>query len=309
MKTLAQNGAESGSAPGRRSMLQDKEGAKLISSKSVLRKINELGHRLSSTERKIASYIVSHPFETIRSSTEQLANASHVSQASIIRFCQKLGYSGFKDLKISLAQEVGSLVPKVIVEPNRAGDFDFVAEVLQQSIEGMKRTVATLKREMLDAAIRAIAHARLVDIYGVGESYVVGEHLHIKLRRLGIVANIYSNPHLQAISAASLKPGDVAIGISFSGCTLDTIEAIGFASKSGATTIAITNFPEFPLAQKADILLETNAVEALFPYGSISSRIAQLFIVDLIFAGLLVNYKDKYRKAYEYYNEIIQTKL
>jgi len=289
--------------------LRGKEVDRLVSSRSVLRKIGELGHRLSAVERKIANYISSHPFETIRSSTDQLANATGVSQASIIRFCQKLGYSGFKELKISLAQEVGSLVPRVIVEPNRKGSFDFVAEVLRQSIEGMERTVATLKREMLDAAIRAIANARLVDIYGVGESYVVGEHLHIKLRRLGIIANIYSNPHLQAISAASLKPGDVAIGISFSGCTLDTIEAIDFAAKRGATTIAITNFPEFPLAQKADILLETNAVEALFPYGTISSRIAQLFIVDLIFAGLLVNCKDKYRKAYEYYNEIIQTKL
>ena len=289
--------------------MRGKEVDRLVSSRSVLRKIGELGHCLSAVERKIANYISSHPFETIRSSTEQLANASDVSQASIIRFCQKLGYSGFKELKISLAQEMGSLVPKVVAEPDRKRDFDFVTEVLQQSIEGMERTVVALKREMLDAAIRAIANARLVDIYGVGESYVVGEHLHIKLRRLGIIANIYSNPHLQAISAASLKPGDVAIGISFSGCTLDTIEAIGFASKSGATTIAITNFPEFPLAQKADILLETNAVEALFPYGSISSRIAQLFIVDLIFAGLLVNYKDKYRKAYEYYNEIIQTKL
>ena len=289
--------------------MRGKEVDRLVSSRSVLRKIGELGHRLSAVERRIANYISSHPFETVRSSTEQLANATGVSQASIIRFCQKLGYSGFKELKISLAQEVGSLVPRVIVEPNRKGSFDFVAEVLRQSIEGMERTVATLKREMLDAAIRAIANARLVDIYGVGESYVVGEHLHIKLRRLGIIANIYSNPHLQAISAASLKPGDVAIGISFSGCTLDTIEAIDFAAKRGATTIAITNFPEFPLAQKADILLETNAVEALFPYGSISSRIAQLFIVDLIFAGLLVNYKDKYRKAYEYYNEIIQTKL
>ena len=289
--------------------MRGKEVDRLVSSRSVLRKIGELGHRLSAVERKIANYISSHPFETIRSSTDQLANATGVSQASIIRFCQKLGYSGFKELKISLAQEVGSLVPRVIVEPNRKGSFDFVAEVLRQSIEGMERTVATLKREMLDAAIRAIANARLVDIYGVGESYVVGEHLHIKLRRLGIIANIYSNPHLQAISAASLKPGDVAIGISFSGCTLDTIEAIDFAAKRGATTIAITNFPEFPLAQKADILLETNAVEALFPYGTISSRIAQLFIVDLIFAGLLVNCKDKYRKAYEYYNEIIQTKL
>ena len=232
-------------------------------SKSVLQKINGLRHRFSAGETKIADYIVSNPFQAIRNSTEEIADASGTSQASIIRFCQKLGYTGIKELKIVLAQEVGNLTPKAVASVSLLTESDFMAEVLQQSIGGLHRSVATLDRKMLDAAVRAIGGARIVDIYGAGESYVVAKDLQLKLRRLGIIANLDPNPHLQAISAASLQKVDVAVGISFSGCTQDTIDALEFASESGATTIAITNFSEFPLAEGADIVLETNAVEVL----------------------------------------------
>jgi len=280
-----------------------------ILSKSVLQKIKGMRYQLSLVERKIANYMIAHPFQAIRCSTEELAGECGTSQSSIIRFCQKMGYTGFRELKIVLAQEVGSLVPKAIAEPTQQADSDYISDVLNQSVKGMQRTVATLDRKMLDAAIHAIGEARMVDVYGAGESYVVGKDLQLKLRRLGIIANIYPNPHLQSISAASLQSGDVAVGISFSGCTQDTIDAIGFAAESGATTIAITNFLEFPLAEKADIVLETNAVEVLSPYGIDSFRLAQHLVVDLVFSGLLVTRKGRYRKAYEYYNKIIQRKM
>ena len=214
-------------------------------SKSVLRKIRGMLTQFSSAEMKVAEYILDHPSETIRSSTEELAQTCDVSQASIIRFCQKLGYTGIKELKIFLAQEVGSLVPQLLTDPKRLSEIDYVHQVLAQTVEAIQRTVARVDDDMLHRAIDAIAEARIVDIYGAGESLVVGEHLQIKLRRLGIIANIYPNPHMQAISSASLRKGDVAIGISFSGCTQDTVDAMEFAVASGATTIAITNFPEF----------------------------------------------------------------
>jgi len=266
-------------------------------------------HQFSLVETKIADYVVASPFRMIRTSTEEIASASGTSQASIIRFCQKLGYTGFKELKIVLAQEVGNLPPKAVSSAELPSESDFVAGVLCQSIEGLQRSVITLDRKMLDAAIQAIAKARIVDIYGAGESYVVAKDLQIKLRRLGIIANVDPNPHLQAISATSLQGGDVAVGISFSGCTKDTLDAMEFASESGATTIAITNFSEFPLAENADIVLETNAVDVLSPYGIVPSRLSQHLVVDLVFGGLLVTEKERSGKAYELYNRIVQRKM
>ncbi|MBU1049670.1 MurR/RpiR family transcriptional regulator [Candidatus Bipolaricaulota bacterium] len=281
----------------------------VLLSKSVLQKIKAMRHQFSLVETKIADCVVASPFRMIRMSTEEIASASGTSQASIIRFCQKLGYTGIKELKIILAQEIGNLHPKTLSFIEFVQEPDLVEGMLQQSIEGLQRSVVTLDRKMLDAAIQAISEARIVDIYGAGESYVVAKDLQIKLRRLGIIANVDPNPHLQAISATSLLKDDVAIGISFSGCTKDTLDAMEFASRTGATTIAITNFSDFPLAENANIVLETNAVDALSPYGIMPSRLSQHFVVDLLFGGLLVNEKNRSGEAYELYNKIIQRKM
>ena len=281
----------------------------VLLSKSALQKIKGMRHQFSLVETKIADCVVASPFRMIRVSTEEIASASGTSQASIIRFCQKLGYTGIKELKIILAQEVGNLHPKALSLTELPSESDLVAGMLRQSIEGLQRSVITLDRKMLDAAIHAIAEVRIVDIYGAGESYVVAKDLQIKLRRLGIIANVDPNPHLQAISATSLQVGDVAVGISFSGCTKDTLDAMEFASESGATTIAITNFSEFPLTENADIVLETNAVDVLSPYEMMPSRLSQHFVVDLVFGGLLVTEKGRSSEAYELYNKIIQRKM
>jgi len=264
--------------------------------------------RLSVVETRIADYVVAHPYAAIRSSTEELASTCEVSTASITRFCQKLGCSGFKELKILLAQEIGSLAPRMPAEFGSGEHSDYVAQVLQQSIDGMERTVSSLDKDILDAAIQAIADARIVDIYGAGESHVVGESLQMKLRRLGVAANLHSNPSLQIMSTASLGTGDVGIGISLSGCTRDTVDALAFAAEKGATTIAITNFPEFPLAEKADIVLRTNTIETIFPHSSIAARQAQHLIVDVLVVGLLIDYKERFLEPYEYYNTVMTKK-
>lgn len=277
-------------------------------SQSILRRITGMYPRLSVVETRIADYVVEYPFDAIRSSTEELAGTCEVSTASITRFCQKLGCTGFKELKIILAQEIGSLAPRMPVESGQGDHSAYVAQVLHQSIDGMERTVSTLDKDILDAAIQAIADARVVDIYGAGESHVVGESLQMKLRRIGVTANLHSNPSLQIMSTASLRAGDVGIGISLSGCTRDTVDALAFAAERGATTIAITNFPEFPLAEKADIVLRTNTIETIFPHTSIAARQAQHLIVDVLVVGLLIDYKDRFLEPYEYYNRVITKK-
>lgn len=277
--------------------------------KSCFQKIRAVYGTMSSTEKSIASYILENPEKTVSSSTEEMSMVCGTSQASIIRFGKILGYTGFKEMKIRMAQELGSMVPGIIADTETVRKLDFVKELLESSIQALQKTSYSVDNTMLDSAIDAISGASQVDIYGAGESGIVGEDLHLKLKRLGIPGSIYSNPHLQAISAAALKPGDVAVGISFSGCTGNTIDAIDLAAKAGATTIAITNFSDFPLGEHADIILETDAGEPLLPYGSASSRIAQHFVVDLIFIRLLLKYSDKYKTRYEQYNKIIQDRL
>ena len=138
----------------------------------------------------------------------------------------------------------------------------------------------------LDRAIDAVTRARRVDIYGIGASGFVAQDLHQKLHRIGLLSSVWPDPHAALTSAALLGPDDVAMAISHTGTTIDTIEALRVAERRGATTIAITNFPESPLAVHAALVLTTAARETTFRSGAMSSRIAQLAVVDCVFVGV-----------------------
>ena len=123
--------------------------------------------------------------------------------------------------------------------------------------------------------------------------------LHQKLHRIGKISFVWSDPHLALTSAAVLEAGDVAVGISHTGTTLDTVDALRVAHGRGATTIAITNFAGSPIAEQADLLLTTAARETTFRPGAMSSRIAQLALVDCLFAGVAQRSYDQAITALE----------
>ncbi len=101
-----------------------------------------------------------------------------------------------------------------------------------------------------------------------------------KLHRIGQTAFAWSDTHIALTSAALLQPGDVAIGIPHTGVTTDTIDARAQARRSGATTVALTNFPRSPIVEVADHVLTTAVRETTFRSGAMASRLAQLTLVD-----------------------------
>jgi DNA-binding MurR/RpiR family transcriptional regulator len=147
--------------------------------------------------------------------------------------------------------------------------------------------------------VDAVSRARRVDIYGSAASALVGQDLHHKLHRIGLVSFMWTDAHLALTSAAVLQKGDVAVGISHTGTTIDTIDVLRVARRRGATTIAITNFEGSPITEEADLLLVTAARETTFRSGAMSSRIAQLAVVDCLFAGIAQRSYDQAIEALE----------
>src|SRR5690606_8679596 len=143
-----------------------------------------------------------------------------------------------------------------------------------------------LDLDVLAAVVDVLVAAPRIEIYGVGASGLVAVDLEQKLRRIGRRATACPEAHAALVSAALLGPGDVAVGISHTGATVDTIDALALASTSGATTVALTNFPRSPLAQLADHVLVTAARETTFRSGATASRIAQLTVVDCVFVAV-----------------------
>jgi DNA-binding MurR/RpiR family transcriptional regulator len=237
--------------------------------------------------------VLEDPAGVAQRSIGALAAHCDTSSATVLRFCRAVGYAHYPDLRLELARETGREAAGSGPGPSPTGDIspsdtlaEIVAKIAWSDARAIEDTAATLDVATLDRAIDAVTQARRVEIYGIGASGFVGQDLHQKLHRIGLPSSVWPDPHAALTSAALLGPGDVAIAISHTGTTIDTIEALRVAESGGATTIAITNFGESPLAAHATHVLATAARETTFRSGAMASRIAQLAVVDCLFVGV-----------------------
>ncbi|MGH3369781.1 MAG: MurR/RpiR family transcriptional regulator, partial [Nocardioidaceae bacterium] len=174
-----------------------------------------------------------------------------------------------------------------------------VGKVAFADERAVRETAQQLDLDALAKVVAAVVKAPRVDIYGSGASAFVALDLQQKLHRIRRVAFAWSDVHVALTSAALLGDGDVAVGISHTGTTAEVVEALEEAAKHGATTVAVTNFPRSPLAKTADLVLTTAARETTYRSGAMSSRIAQLMVVDCVFIGVAQQVLPDARKALE----------
>jgi DNA-binding MurR/RpiR family transcriptional regulator len=161
-----------------------------------------------------------------------------------------------------------------------------VEKIAFADARAVEETASQLDIAVLERVVDALARARRVDVYGVGASAFAALDFQQKLHRIGRVAFAWNDTHIALTSAALLGPRDVAVGISHTGVTGDTIDALAEARAHGATTVALTNFPRSPIARVADHVLTTAARETTFRSGAMASRLAQLTVIDCLFVGV-----------------------
>ncbi len=262
---------------------------------SILR-IKSLKNEFTGSESKIADYIIENPEEVSQLTAEKLAANTSTSPASVVRFSKKIGYEGYQDLKIALAKST-------IIHSNKNKIYEAVTtddtseEIIQkisaENIKIIEDTSRLLDKNALSEATTVILNAGKINIFGIGSSYLVGGDLQYKLLRINMPASIYQDPHLQLVTASNMARGDVAIGISHSGKSKETFDALKVAKESGAKIISITKYGSNPISDLADIRLYTAESERGFRMGAISSRIAQLTIIDMLFVNIVKeNYED-----------------
>ncbi|WP_234998262.1 MurR/RpiR family transcriptional regulator [Salirhabdus sp. Marseille-P4669] len=256
--------------------------------------------KLRGAEKKVVSLIEKNPEEIIHLSITEVAERSQTSESSVVRLCKRLGYKGFQDLKIHLARDVIS-PEKQIHEVIEKGDdvLTIKKKVFQSNIQALYDSLEVVNDTQLIQAVNAISNANLIEFYGTGGSGAVAMDAQHKLLKMGIKAFAYSDAVLQAMSSSLLGKNDVVIGISHTGSNTDVLHAMKLAKEAGATTICITNSSKSPITQISDIWLQTASKETLFRTDAISSRIAQLTIIDILVASLTTN-------SYEHYYENLQ---
>jgi DNA-binding MurR/RpiR family transcriptional regulator len=258
--------------------------------RDVLSTVRQSLPRLSSSEARVAQAIIADPSIVVDLTITDLARRCGTSLSTVARFCQTLGFTGYREFRM----EVASAISREAAERGRFGlaDSDIspddsaaevVAKIAFHEVLAIEQTAQELDVEVLDRVVDAIVAAGHVDLYGFGASGLTAQDLQQKLSRIGISASCSVDVHLALVSAALRKAGDVAIGVSHSGLTTETIQALTVARDAGATTVALTNSPDSPVTEVADAVLTTQARESTYRMGAMSSRIAQLALVDFLF--------------------------
>jgi RpiR family carbohydrate utilization transcriptional regulator len=244
--------------------------------------------QLAPAERRVAAVMAEHPDRIIRGTLASVAREAGVSEPTVLRFCRTIGLASFKDLKIELAQSLvagngaltgGTTSPRPIEHGESVQSA--MDKVFAQAIDALVRTRHALSKPVIERAALAIVKARRVVIFGLGASAIVAADAQHKLFRLGTAAAAYSDPHLQAMLAATLGPDDVVLAISQTGTARDVIETTGVGLQGGATVIAVTS-SRSPLAATAHILLPVDIVEAEQVWTPMTSRLAHLATIDAL---------------------------
>lgn len=244
--------------------------------------------------RRIADYISEQPQRIVAMSITELSDAIGASEGSVINFCRRLGLSGFQQLKLSLAQETVRPVQFIHEDLERDDDADTVCrKIFHSGIQALRDSLSVLNPKDLSRAVDIFRAAKRIEIYGIGSAAPIAEDAHYRMLRIGLDAKVVIDSHVQAISASRTGPDVAVLTVTHSGATHETVAATRLAREAGARTVVITNFARSPIQAFAEVVLFTMARETLFRTEAMTSRIAQLCVVDALIAALALADYDR----------------
>ncbi len=270
----------------------------------ILDTLGSLRDSLTPSAGRIADYVLAQPQRVTELSIAELSQQAKVGEASIIRFCRGLNFKGFQDLKMKLAIEVATPndVEKHMLDTELTADdnAEHIGRKLQQTINNvLGETLNLLDFSELEAVARAFQQQKRIYFFGVGSSGITAEDAKNKLMRIGLDVDALTNNHFMYMKASLLSSEDIAIGISHSGTSKETIKALALAKACGAITVALTHNPLSPLAELSDHVLINGNRQGQLQGDSIGTKITQLFVLDMLYT-LLVRDNPEHTRQQKY---------
>lgn len=241
--------------------------------------------KLGSAEQKVANFVLNSPNQLIPLSISELAKACDTSEATVTRFSKKLGFEGYQQMKIAVAQETGTPLRTNISSDD--SPFDILEKVCDDIYCSLEKTKKRIDKQTLKTVCEKILSAKEILLFGLGNSASVATDAAHKLLRLGLKAHAYTDNHMQAIAASHSDKNCVAIGISHSGSSKDIVRTLKTCQDNGATTVAFTNIGKSPIYRVSDYVLNTVADETNYSILGLNSRISQLAIIDTLYSYLV----------------------
>lgn len=251
---------------------------------------------LTEAEAKVANFVIANYKDILNMTVTELADKAQSSDASVVRFCKSIGYKGYQEFKINLAQDV--IVPYKHLNP-QLDQSDSTEEIMKKifnsEISVLQETLNVVSLSEMEKAVEALSNANKIEIFGAGGSAYVGLDAMHKFLKIGIECHAHTDGDTQLMAASLLKKGDVVLGISHSGSNKGIIDCLKLAKQAGAVVIGLTTQGKSPMLKNCDIVLCTSTKETVFKSESVSARIAQLAILDSLVASIaFMNYGQSY---------------
>jgi RpiR family carbohydrate utilization transcriptional regulator len=263
------------------------------SGRGSLSLVNDALPQLRGSAKKTARYILARPRESINLTITELAKEVDTSEASIVRFAQSLGFSGFQALRIALAEDLVSPLQLVHEQINADDDCEaIVQKVFTSGMRSLEDTAEVLDADLVERVVTAMSEAKQIYIFASGNSIPLAMDFRFRLTKIGLLCRFAVEPTLQEMSATLATEDDVAVGISQTGSSKDTIHCMDLARKAGAMTIALTNHSRSPLADISDICLVTAVRQGIFREEEMASSLAAMMLIEAIYVGICVHRHD-----------------
>lgn len=264
-------------------------------------KIRFLYPTLTKSEKLVADKLLEDYEKICECTLAEYAEMAGCSDASVMRFCRRLGLDGFSELKQQLSQVRHSAYDN---GANKIVKSDNAYAIMKKIIWNYEKTLEdtlVLYNEDYEKALDAVLEAKQINFFGVGDAWIVCEAAQLKFQRIGVRSTTYSDVALSLATASLMGEGDLAVGISFSGDTKLVVDAMRIAKENGAKTLCIVHYDKCELVKYADMKLYTATTDFTIGHDEIARRTAEFAIIDTLYMGLITKkpelYNEKLKKT------------
>lgn len=271
---------------------------------SVLYTIKNTYSELSKKEKQIADYILANPTASINPSIDVLAKNIGASEATLVRFVRKLGYKGYQNFRIALAQE-NITINSQVFEINLDEKDDISSLIFKHTIQVLKASSKTLNKKSLESIASSMNTSHKVYLFGLGGSNICAAEAYHKFIRTGLVCQFAEDFHIQLMLASQSNKEDCAIIFSHLGNNFDAIAIAEELKNNGCKIFVITSYEKSPLARVADIVLQTSPLNSEVVAEAFSSNIASSTFINILYVQIMKLKKAKGIKALNNMREAI----
>lgn len=266
---------------------------------SILKQLEEPNFKATKSDRVLIEYIKENIEDVVYKPISQISKESGIGEATITRFSKKMGYSGLQDFKVTLAREISGLKNRKIINrsiENDDGVMESARKLFNSNIRILENTFNIIDGNDIEKATDMIINAKKVFFIGIGYSGMTAEDSNYKFSRIGFNCMSLDSSHNMIMMASLMDEDDVVVAISHSGETDETVKAVSIAKANGARVISVTEDKSSRLRDVSDVSLRYFSGESVLETGSISSKLAQFFVIDLVYTQVV---KERYAEVVE----------